>query len=165
MPYAYIFSKYIKQHLTDYIATDGEQFIPFSKFESYKYTFDEVEFELPYKKLSIIQDESFSEMIVRKIHELGISNSECYKKARVDRRHFSKILSNPHYKPTKQTVLSFALALELTLDESNEMLAKAGYCLSKSIKFDLIIEYFIKNEEYNILLINQALHYYNQPLL
>ena len=104
-------------------------------------------------------------MLIRKIHELGISNSDCYKKAHVDRRHFSKILSNPHYSPTKPTVLAFALALELTLDECNEMLAKAGYCFSKSLKFDLIIEYFIKNEEYDILLINQALHYYDQPLL
>lgn len=110
-------------------------------------------------------DESFSQMVLRKIKEKGIKNSECYKKANIDKKLFSKISNDIHYNPKKTTAVALAIALELPLAETNELLAKAGYALSSSSYFDIIIRYCIEHRIYNIHDVNIILYDKDQTTL
>lgn len=111
------------------------------------------------------REESFSEMLLRVIDEKGLRDSDVYKRANIDRRLFSKIRGNEDYSPSKKTAISFCLALQLELDEAKKLLATAGYTLSASSRFDLIIMYLIENCEYNIHFANIVLEDYGEGTL
>lgn len=108
-------------------------------------------------------EETFSQKLLRMISERGMTDSEAYTKAYVDRRHFSKIRKDEFYSPNKKTVLAFAIALELSLDEAKDLLACAGYALSRSSKVDIIVAYFLQNKIYDMFEINDILDAYGQP--
>ena len=110
-------------------------------------------------------DISFTEDLLKRIDKAGKKDAEIYKKAHLSKQHFSKIRNNPDYKPTKPTAIALALALELNLEETQTLIGRAGYILTNSSKFDLIIQYCIEEKIYNIVDINLALYEFDQPLL
>jgi hypothetical protein len=110
-------------------------------------------------------DAGFSETLLKLIDRSGEKDSTIYKRANVDRRLFSKIRSNPDYKPSKSTAVAFAVALCLDLEETNDLIGRAGYVLSHSSAADLIAEFFINNKNYDIGKLNEVLYACDQPLL
>ena len=110
-------------------------------------------------------DAGFTETLLNLIDKTGKKDSEIYKKANISKQHFSKIRNNPNYKPTKPTAIALALALELNLDDTKDLIGRAGYVLTNSSKFDLIIRYFIEQGNYNVVEINIALYEFDQSLL
>ena len=110
-------------------------------------------------------DAGFTQRLLELIDRSGRKDSEIYKKANLSKQHFSKIRNNPDYKPTKQTAIALALALELDLEETRDLIGRAGYALSNSSRFDLIIRYFIEQKIYNVVDINIALYEFDQSLL
>lgn len=110
-------------------------------------------------------DDSFAVTLLKLIDAKGMTEVECYKKANVSKQTWYKIMNEENYKPSKNTVLSFAIALELSLEETDHLLATVGFTLSNSSKFDVIIEYFLINQVYDIFTINEVLFQFDQPCL
>lgn len=108
---------------------------------------------------------SFSEKLLELIDQKGLTDVEVYKRANIDRKLFSKIRNKPTYSPSKRTALALAIALELSLAETEDLLERAGYAMSRAVKFDVIIEYFIKSGQYDVFQINQVLFDYEQATL
>ncbi len=160
----YVQERYTYRHLRSEILTDDSaeclcQLSPASA---------DADMGQPRRSLSELlaqTEETFSQALLRLIDERGKKDSEVYNRANLDRRLFSKIRGNKHYKPSKQTVLALCVALELSLDETKDLLGKAGMALTRTSKFDIILEYFISQESYDIFEINEILFRYDQPLL
>jgi len=110
-------------------------------------------------------DDGFAVTLLKLIDKKGMKDVECYKKANVSKQTFSKIMNNKNYNPNKKTVICFAISLQLSLEETENLLRTVGYSLSHSNKFDLIIEFFIKNGIYDIFEINAGLCKYDQETL
>ena len=116
-------------------------------------------------KLLRLVDDPFSVTLLKLIDKKGLTEIECYKKANVAKQTWYKIMNSKDYRPSKVTVLSFALALELTLDETNALLETVGFALSRSSRFDLVIEYFISERVYDVFFINKMLFKFDLPCI
>lgn len=118
-----------------------------------------------WKQLLAGMDAGFSETLLKLIDRSGKKDSEVYKRANIDRKLFSKIRNNMDYKPSKTTALAFAFALELDIEETKDFIGRAGFALSHSSKFDVIVEYFLVNRNYDVFELNQVLFAFDQPLI
>ena len=111
------------------------------------------------------KDAGFTETLLMLIKKKGLKNSAVYKKANISKQHFSKLINDPDAKPSKPTAIALALALELDLEATKDLISRAGYALTNSSTFDLIIRYFIEHKQFNVIEINIALYEFDQSLL
>lgn len=153
------------EKITDSVSFESEQEFPQKARKELSSSFSGVFKRRSLSDLMKQQNETFQQHLFRLIDERDWKDSDVYKKANVDRKLFSKIRKDVHYQPKKKTALAFAIALELNLDETKDLLQRAGFALSPCSKFDIILEYFIENKIYDIFTINEALFEYEQELL
>lgn len=126
---------------------------------------DEIEKEKVLEKILATVGATFCDTLFSIIREKNLDDVDVYKKANLDRKHFSKIRSNVNYRPTKKTALALAIALQLNLDQTKDLLARAEIALSPSNKGDLIVSYFISHHKFDIWEINSMLFKFGQPTL
>lgn len=125
-----------------------------------------VAYEPEYEAAMVFEpDESFSECLIRMIDEREMSDPEVYKKANIDRKHFNHIKNDKHYRPRKETAVALAIGMKLDMKDTDTLLERAGFVLSRSSKFDLIIRYCIENKIYDIFEINEILFEQDQKTL
>lgn len=117
------------------------------------------------KDLLVHLDTSFSQAVLSLIDERGLTDAAVYKKANLSRQVFSKLRKDDGYRPAKPTAVALAIALELDMDQTRELLQRAGYALSTASTFDAIVRYYIERHSYDIVAINQMLFAFDQPLL
>lgn len=157
----------IKQYIDDnYVEAKTAHFSYASRRDIFEECKELNQMAMPLSDIAFDQlEDTFSERLIRLIDKAGKSDVEIYKKANIDRKLFSKIRSNKDYHPKKETAISFVFALELSLDEAKDLLLTAGYAISNSSKFDLIIKYHLENKIYDINEINAALFEFDEQVL
>lgn len=163
--------KYVIEHLdTPKFLESEEECEAEMAFVSYSYCFDNI-IDIPSKKIKSLSgvfdsiDDTFQQSMFFHIESKGMDEVEVYNRAHMDRRLFSKIRLDVNFKPSRKTAICICFGLMLNLDETIDLLKKAGYVLSHSSKADLIIEYFIEKKEYDLNILNQVLYEYGEPTL